>query len=166
MPTAFIDNVVVKHRLSADALADALLRVSRRQERIRTTAPAQFLKGIKADDPFLLHRHGKLLIEGHDARLVSSIAANKKMKPRLRQSLERCLAVPKLLDFSKPLPEPVPVYAKKKKSGGVRMIHKPGLLHRTAQDMVDRIMSAYYAPDRSSSPTSAFIRPSDRSRRR
>ena len=50
-------------------------------------------------------------------------------------------------DFSNPLSEPVSIYPKPKKSGGgVRMIHKYGLRHRTAKDMVIRIMSAYYAP--------------------
>lgn len=145
MPTLFVDNVAFKHQLSGQALSDAYAQIAtaRADTNMRVE---ELLAGIKADDAFLTQRAGALLIEGSDARLASAITANKKLRPPYRQTLERCLAVPALLDFSKPLPEPVPVYAKKKNSGGVRMIHKPGLLHRTAQDMVERIMSAHYVP--------------------
>ena len=78
--------------------------------------------------------------------LCSAITANKKLPAEKRATLEQCLNVPCLLDFDSRLSEPVPVYPKAKKGGGVRMIHKPGLLHRTGQDIVLRIMGAHFAP--------------------
>lgn len=145
MPTVFIDGVAFKHGLPGGALSEALalVEVARADTNKRFEA---LLEGIKTKSEFLQDRHGGLLIDGHDARLASAIAANKKLKESLRQPLEQCLAAPSLLDFTKPFSEPVPVCPVPKKSGGVRMIHKPGLLHRTAQDMVLRIMGAYYAP--------------------
>ena len=143
--TEFIDGVPFKHQLPVKALCDAIAEI----EVARTYTNGEYArlcKSIKEHNPFLEARYGKSLAEGSDARLASAITANKKLKPRARQTLEWCLKVPSLLDFAKPLSEPVPVYPKPKKSGGFRMIHNPGLLHRTSQDIVVRIMGAYHAP--------------------
>ena len=145
MPIVFIDGVAFKHSLPENELADALAHVAVARA-VTNHHVKQLAAGLTKGDAALLEQHHHGLIEGPHARLASAIAANKNLKPAKLQSLERCLAIPGLLNFDLPLSEPVPVYAKPKKSGGVRMIHNPGLLHRTAQDMIARVLSAHYVP--------------------
>ena len=49
------------------------------------------------------------------------------------------------LDLSKPLKEPVQVWLKNK-TNGYRIIHNHGLKHRTAQDLVKRVMDVVFVP--------------------
>jgi hypothetical protein len=123
--------------------AKAKLEIARAATKARTS---DLLKSVKAGDTVAQAELSEMLLYGEDARLVSAFAANKKLKPERRQTIERCLSVPSLLNFGQPLPELVNVYPKSKKSGGVRMIHNFGLLHRTSQHVVARVMSAYYKP--------------------
>jgi len=81
-----------------------------------------------------------------DARLVSAIVANKKLRPDRRQTLEKCLFSSDPVGPQQPLTELVPVYPKAKKSGGVRMIHNFGLLTGQVRTMVSRVMGVYYKP--------------------
>jgi hypothetical protein len=145
VPTVLIDSVPFKHGLFGPALSDAVVRI-KTAKIITKSRTNDLLKSIKAADPVAAAHFRDELINGPDARLVSAIVANKKLRPDRRQTLEKCLLVPTLLDLSKPLTELVPVYPKAKKSGGVRMIHNFGLLHRTSQDMVSRVMGVYYKP--------------------
>ena len=145
VPTVHIDNLPFRHSLPSQELADVLALIAGART-ITNGLTTQLLAGIKANDAGEAAHARDLLINSPEARLASAINANKKLRPDLRQSLERCLAVPALLDFTKPLNEPVPVYPKAKKSGGCRMIHNPRLMHRTGQDIVARIMGAYYVP--------------------
>jgi len=57
-----------------------------------------------------------------------------------------CLAKVETLDFTQPLPEAVPVRPHPKKSGGHRMIHDHGPMHRTAQDAINRVLGEYLKP--------------------
>jgi hypothetical protein len=142
--TVLIDNVEFKTGLSPAAVSDAKAKLT--LARVATKDYTfKLRKSIKVD-PAAEAEARDNLIYGYDARLVSAFAANKKLKPLHRQTLESCLSVPSLLEFSSPLPAQVRVHPKAKKSGGVRPIHNFGLLHRTSQHMVDRIMSAYYKP--------------------
>lgn len=92
------------------------------------------------------------LLESPEAILTSAIAANRKLKPHKRQSLERCLGMPGQLTFSKPFPEIVRVHAKSKKAAmlgepaAYRMLHDHGLMHRTAQHIVTALLGKYFFP--------------------
>ena len=57
-------------------------------------------------------------------RLACAIAANKKLLPHKRATLENCFATATELDPWKSSKEGVAVYPKKKISGGFRIIHK------------------------------------------
>jgi hypothetical protein len=78
-------------------------------------------------------------------RLAATIAANKSLKPRRRQTLERCFEAAHELNLFKPIPEIVRVYPRKKKSG-FRMIHKHALMHRAAQRMVGQVVKLRFHP--------------------
>ncbi len=145
MLIAHIDGVPMKTGLSAADVSEAKAKLEIARAATKARA-GELLKSIKAADAVAVKELSDMLLNGEDARLVSAFAANKKLKPDHRQTLERCLSVPSLLKFEHPLSELVPVHPKAKKSGGVRAIHNHGLLHRTAQDMVKRVMGAHYKP--------------------
>jgi hypothetical protein len=74
---------------------------------------------------------------------LSALSANTRMKPDQKLSHAECLALAEALDFSQPFSEPVPVRPYPKKSGGYRMIHNHGLIHRTAQGAINRVLGEY-----------------------
>lgn len=145
MPVALIDSVAIKHSLSGAALADAKKLISK--SRFATNSWATVLrKSIKSGDDVDQAEARQWLMTSPEALLTSAIAANRKLRTAKRQTLERCLAVPQLLDFSGPLKEVVPVRPKAKKSGGCRMLHNHRLFHRTAQNAVVRVVGPYFTP--------------------
>lgn len=145
MPITLIDGVAFKHSLPGSAVADAmkLIEVSRSATKSKSTA---LINSIKSGDQLTQVEARHWLMTSPQALLTSAIAANKKLRTAKRQTLEKCLAVPGVLDFNEPIEEAVPVRPKVKKSGGFRMLHNHGLLHRTAQDPIRRVMGAYFVP--------------------
>lgn len=145
MQVALIDSVAIKHSLPGAALAAAKKLISK--SRSATNSWATVLrKSIKSGDDAAQAEARQWLMTSPEALLTSAIAANRKLRTAKRQTLEQCLAVPKLLDFSGPLKEVVPVRPKAKKSGGCRMLHNHGLLHRSAQNAVVRVVGPYFMP--------------------
>jgi hypothetical protein len=147
MPTVFIDGVSFKHGLSAPDLASTRKYISECQTKARYLRDG-LLKAVQAGDDTGQASATAALLTDPASLVTAAVSANKKLKARKRQTLERCLAAPSLLDFQAPLSEPVPVYPQPKKSGGVRMIHNPGLLHRTAQTIVRWILGPHFVPRR------------------
>jgi hypothetical protein len=145
MPTVSINDVPFKHGLSAPDLDSARKYISECQTKARHLRD-ELLKVVQAGDEAGQASATAALLTDPASRVAAAISANKKLKAGKRQTLERCLAVPSLLDFQAPLSEPVPVYPQPKKSGDPRMIHNPGLLHRTAQTIVQWIVGAYFVP--------------------
>lgn len=145
MYTVFLDNVPFKTSLSSAEIVKA--RAKLEHDRALTKALTKSLyTAIKTGTKYE-QASCKQLLATHPASIFcSAITANKKLPAEKRATLEECLSVPSILEFTSPLSERVRVYPKPKKSGGVRMIHKHGLLHRTSQDIVLRIISAYFAP--------------------
>jgi hypothetical protein len=78
--------------------------------------------------------------------LYSAVRANKKLKPHRRATLNRCLSLPATLNVAAPINEPVKVFPREKKGGVLGVILEFGIKHRTAQDIVARIMSRYLKP--------------------
>jgi hypothetical protein len=117
MTVVYIDDVRFKHCLSAATLSQAqqLISNSRAATNLRTTALGA---AIKSGDHAAQIEARQWLMTSPEALLVSAIDANKKLPYVKRWTLDKCLAIPKLLDLSKPLAEPVPVHPQKKKSGG------------------------------------------------
>lgn len=145
MGVVLIDQVPFKHDLSKPQLSAARALIKDCRE--TTNAKAALLReAIGVGDIEQQAQLHAALTEGSDAIIASAITANRKMKFGKRGSLEHCLSIPTKLDFSKRLPEPVRVWPQPKSNGGYRMIHDHGLLHRTAQHIVTRIMEAHYVP--------------------
>lgn len=86
-----------------------------------------------------LLRHPKCLF-------VAAVAANQKLKPGKRQSLAACRDLAEVFDFSLPLSEVVPVRPIPKGSGGYRIIHNHGLMHRTAQQAINKVLGEHLKP--------------------
>lgn len=78
--------------------------------------------------------------------LHSVIKANKKLKMHRRATLNDCIMLSVGLMMGTPIDEPVKVFPREKKGGALGVIHSFGLTHRTAQDLVARIMSRHLKP--------------------
>jgi hypothetical protein len=139
-----IDQVPFKHDLSGAELKDVLSGINAARASTKSRSRLLLEAHIGGDKP-----GQKKLIEsllyGEDARLVSVIRANQKLPAKKRHPLERCLSVGQSLDLSKPLKEPVEVWLKNK-TNGYRIIHNHGLKHRTAQDLLKRVMDRVFVP--------------------
>jgi hypothetical protein len=143
--TVFVDNVAFKTRLSRAELAKAGVKLN--HDRALTKALTDsLLKAIKSGSTEEQAQLQHFLATHTSPIFCSAITANKKLPAEKRATFEQCLDLPSLLDFTSPLSEPVAVYPKPKKSGGVRMIHKHGPLHRTSQDIVLRMIGPYFKP--------------------
>jgi hypothetical protein len=145
MPTTLIDGIAFKHSLPESAVADAMKMIEKSRSATKATATA-LVNSIKSGDESTQVKARQWLMTSPHALLTSAIAANKKLRTAKRQTLEKCLAVPGVLDLNEPIAEVVPVRPKAKKSGGFRMLHDHGLLHRTAQNSVRRIVGTYFVP--------------------
>lgn len=151
MPTADVCGVPFKHGLSSTDLAHALkgIEASCAAANLRVKS---LRAAIASGDQFGQTQARDWLLYSPEALLTAAVAANRKINPYKRQTLERCLAVPSLIDFSQPFGELVPVRPKQKKPtalGGpvaYRMLHDHGLCHRTAQDAVMRVLGPYFTP--------------------
>lgn len=145
MSTVYIDEVPFRHNLSAAELAEAgaLIQHARGTTRkMREQLRISIKLGNTGDE-----EHAKaLLLSSQESLLIAAIRGNGKLKPKHRQSLERCLSVPDELTFDAPLNEPVPVRPEPKKWGGVRMLHNHRLYHRTGQHMILKVMGEYFQP--------------------
>lgn len=144
MGQVLIDQVPFKHDLSAAELKHVLSGVN--AARASTNSRVKLLsKAHEAGDKTGQKEIIQTLVDGPDASLVSVIRANQKLPAKKRRPLEECLSVAQSLDLSKPLKEPVQVRLKKK-TNGYRIIHNHGLKHRTAQDLVKRVMDVVFVP--------------------
>lgn len=122
-----------------DAELLAAIQFTKQQVTALRLAMAQKDAAAEAALVDALLRHPKPLF-------VSAVRANARLKPHRRLSISGCLAMAETLDFTQPLPEAVPVRPHPKKSGGHRMIHDHGLMHRTAQDAINRVLGEYLKP--------------------
>lgn len=86
------------------------------------------------------------LVRHPTALFNSAVKINERLKPHRKVSLVECLSLAEAVDFSKPLPEAVPVRPYPKKSGGYRMIHDHGHMHRMAQHAINRVLGEYLKP--------------------
>src|SRR4051794_12372983 len=104
MSTVLIDDVPFRHNLSGPALKEAQVRIT--ASRCTVYDLLSLLEtSIKAGDAAGAERARTMLVTNPASILSSAVAANKKLKPGRRQSLERCLDIPVDLDFTLPFPE-------------------------------------------------------------
>jgi hypothetical protein len=78
-----------------------------------------------------------------EAKLACAFEAAKKQHERYRPALDKLRDIQFLLKVNKPLPEVDWVRVKLKKNGDPRPIHDFGWLHRTAKQMVLRVMGPF-----------------------
>src|SRR5438552_1482488 len=83
------------------------------------------------------------LLDQLTSALYSGIRANKKLKPDRRATLNR---LPGTLNVAAHINEPVRVFPREKKGGALGVILEFGIKHRTAQDLVARVISRYLKP--------------------
>lgn len=145
MSVVWIDQAPFKHSMSPSELSDALALIKHARE--TTNAWVRSLhEAIAAHDLSTQAELHAVLTESPEAIIASAIAANRKLKARHRGTLEQCLKLATTLNFSTPIAEIVGVWPQPKTKGGDRMICEFGLMHRTAQDIVVRIMNAHFVP--------------------
>jgi hypothetical protein len=151
MPSVSIRGVSFEHQLSPTELAVAVKQIDASRAITKNWKKKLHDAIQEKDKPGQIEARDRLLY-APEAVLTAAIAANRKLRPSKRASLERCLGVPGQLDFSKPIPEIVRVRPKPKKSatfGGpvaYRMLHDHGLLHRTAQHAVMAVLGPHFLP--------------------
>jgi hypothetical protein len=145
--TTQIDGIAFKHNLSELELAEARTAIQDAQTKANTLLAGLRQSRITKDLPAEIEFRN-MLYHSDEARLSAAIAANKKLSPHKRTSLEDCLLAASNSDPEKPSDERVSVYPKVKSSGGFRMIQKFGLHNRIVQELVLRVVSTYYAPRR------------------
>jgi hypothetical protein len=141
----WIDQAPFKHSMSPSDLSDALALIGHCREKTNAWV-ACLHEAIAAHDLSNQADLHAALTASPEAIIASAIAANRKLKARDRGTLEDCLKLAATLDFTTPIPEIVYVWPQPKTKGGYRMICKFGLMHRTAQDIVARIMNAHFVP--------------------
>jgi hypothetical protein len=140
-----IDQVPFRHALPAAELKDVLATV--KGDRAFTKVRVKDLsEALKAGDELGKAVAIAQLTGDPRVMLTSAIRANKSLPGKTRAPLEQVLKVAETLDLSKPIKEPVRCWPKPKKSGGHRVIHDHGLMHRTGQDLVKRVMEVAYKP--------------------
>jgi Reverse transcriptase (RNA-dependent DNA polymerase) len=125
----------------AELEAERLAAIQFTLQQVKALRQARAQKDAAAEAVYAdtLLRHSKPLF-------LSAVRANTRLKPHRRLPLAECLSMAEVLDFSQPLPEAVPVRPHPKKSGGHRMIHNHGIMHRTAQDAINRVLGEYLKP--------------------
>jgi hypothetical protein len=139
MPVALVDGTPFRHGLTQAELrkARADLEVARAR-RLLASVRERDAEGQRLAVEDLLHRP--------EPKICSAVTANKKIPSKRRRTLEWCMSIDKSLDVEQPIDEPVRVWGEPKKEGGMRAICEFGPKGRTAQDMVQRVMAAYYKP--------------------
>ena len=140
-----IDGVPFEHHLGDIELAATLkqLRAGREHtNELLSMLSAAISEGTQAAQTKLTEE----LLGCPKSHLVFAVEANKKMTARKRGTLEDCLEAAEIMDLGAPVPEVVEVYPQPKKSGGFRVIHSHGLLHRSAQEAVKQVMQPHFRP--------------------
>jgi len=143
MGSVNINNSLFPHSFGPSELAKAL-------EHVAAAATA----AKKMDDQLLVAMGSGVGVEEAAAEvlfdepsiLYSAVRANKKLKPHRRATLNRCLSLPGTLNVGAPIAEPVRVFPREKKGGVLGVILEFGIKHRTAQDIVVRIISRHLKP--------------------
>jgi len=144
LPKVDIRGVEFRHNLSGSEVCNAIKLVDVSRAAVSTRV-ARLRESIQAGNPLEERGSRHWLLTSPEALLASAIAANRKLRPTRRRTLDECLTVPAAIDFAVPFPEIVPVRFKAK-TGGWRAIHNPGLHHRTAQDVTLRVLGQYFRP--------------------
>lgn len=144
MPSVLIDNTLFKHRLNPAELAQAVAEIANSRAAV-SKLTAELVNAVGKDAAVEQHAR-ELLLSSPQSILCSAVTANKKLKERRRVTLDHCLALPAILKLTSPINEPVIVRPRKKKSGDVRVTLEFGIKHRTAQDIVARVMGAHLRP--------------------
>lgn len=144
MPSVNIGGVPVMHSLSPSKLKKVRARIDAAHTATRARFDA-LDAAIKLGDHQAQRGHLAWLTTDSTALLSHAVRANPRMRPTERVSLEACLAVPEQAILDKPIAEPVAMYAKPK-SGGFRVIHEFGIVHRAIQLGVRQTGSRYFAP--------------------
>lgn len=134
-----------KHSMSKAELKEARAAVDFAFKMARQRAD-ELRAAVKAEDQGAITVATDTFLHSPDVRLACAIAANSRLKPRKRRTLETCLMMPASLSFDEPISEKVEVFAKRKPDGGVRAMQEFGLKHRTAQEMISRIIAIHHKP--------------------
>lgn len=145
MAAKVIDGVQFKHGLDETELAQFVLRLSSARIFVKDRS-TDLVNAISAGDKLARGKAIAALMTTKQARLAAAIRANRALPVYKRATLERCNEIADKLDLSKPIKEPVRCWRKPKSKGGHRIIHDPGLVHRTAQQLVRRVMDKDFTP--------------------
>lgn len=151
MPAVAIRGVPFEHQLSCTGLTEAVERINKSWASTKIWTK-RLHNAIQEKNEAKQTEARDWLLYSPEATLAAAVIANTKLRPEKRKHLEHCLGLPGKLDLSKPLPEIVRVFPKPKKSAGLhgqvayRALHDYGLLHRTAQALVMRVLGLYFIP--------------------
>jgi hypothetical protein len=143
MGSVNINNSLVRHSFSPSELTKALEHIAAAGT-IAKKMDDQLLVDVGLGAGVAEAAAGVLFDES--SILYSAIRANKKLKPHRRATLNHCLGLPGTLDVAAPINESVAVYPREKKGGVLGVILEFGIKHRTAQDIVARIVSRHLKP--------------------
>jgi hypothetical protein len=143
MASTYIDDLNFKHRLSPDQLREAVHVIAE----ARVAAEAMDKQLARALPGSLAAEQARQLMLGSSASILySAVRANKKIKPRKRASLDRCLELATTLNLSRAIDEVSIIRPRLKKSGVLAVTHEFGIVGRTAHDIVGRIMQREIKP--------------------
>ena len=144
MGIAFVGGSPMKHAMTSSQTKKARARVDAAHKETRHR-----LDGLRAaiglNDHQQQREHLNWLITDPTALLSHAVKANAAMHPTRRVTLDACLELPEKAGVSQPIPERVGMYAKPK-TGGFRVVHEFGIVHRSIQFGVRQAASRYYVP--------------------
>src|SRR3954467_7969405 len=104
MAMVLIDGTFFKHSMEPRQLSAALAKIS--SSRAVTRQLRADLKSAISHSPEKAFLATSDFLASDDVKLAATIEANKRIKERKRATLERCLAMPSILDVQGPLQEP------------------------------------------------------------
>jgi hypothetical protein len=143
MPLVNICGVDFEHSLSSSDLAAAEAKIASAfavEKALHQAMIAEF----KAGAPGYLGV--STYLNSEQAILACALQAGKKVPKRHRPKLETLLGIPPKLTLEKPLGEIDWLRSEPKHSGGFRFIHDFGPIHRTAKQMVHRVVECGFVP--------------------
>jgi hypothetical protein len=143
MASVQIGNSIFQHTFSAEQLQSALVKVASANQvagDLDSNIVNAIASGVGAGQTL------DAILFSPESILHSAIRANRKIKPHRRATLNWCLSLAGSLSLAAPIDEPVRVSPREKKGGVLGVTLDFGLKHRTAQDIIKRIMSRHLKP--------------------
>ncbi len=144
MGFALVDGSPVKHATTSSQMKKARARIDAAHKKTRHRLNG-LTTAISLNDHQQQREHVNWLTSDLTALLSHAVKANAAMHPAKRVTLEACLELPEKAGVSQPIPERVEMYAKPK-TGGFRVIHEFGIVHRSIQFGVRQVASRYFLP--------------------